>query len=82
MSKVEIVLYNGFFYPEQAQEIDDWGFEGPGLGPFDMVQITYGQHIKCYTGNGEILDLMLENDFIVYKGKFYGDMLIRPCQNS
>lgn len=28
------------------QDMDDWGLEGPILGPFDWVHTTYGSEIK------------------------------------
>ena len=77
--KVEIILYNGYDYPEQVSEIDGCGFDGPVLGPFDEVQITYGQHIKCYDleAKGVICELFFVDDLVEYQGKYYGDFIVR-----
>jgi hypothetical protein len=28
------------------QDIDTWGFDGPGLGPFEAVRFTYITHVQ------------------------------------
>lgn len=71
-------LYNGRNFPNE--EIDDWGFEGPILGPLTSVQLTYLFHLKLHNedenGRWTLFDLMGEEDMIKFKDKFYGDALV------
>lgn len=75
---VYLELFHGRHSP--YEKLDDWGFNGPVLGPFPFVHITYGSDIK--TGDGPVIsspyfncDLHIdENGFAVFAGSYYGDM--------
>ena len=30
------------------QQMNDWGFDGPVLGPFEAVHFTYITHVRCF----------------------------------
>lgn len=64
---VYIHLFHGRDDPEQR--MDDWGYQGPTLGPFPYIHTTYCVDIKC----GENLVLYINNEMIVHEGKYYGD---------
>jgi len=54
------------------EELDNWGFEGPVIGPFPFFHLTYGFHAKM-----EKEELVIgENDLVLYKGAFYEDLSV------
>ena len=63
---VYLELFNGRNTP--TERLDDWGFEGPILGPFEYVHTTYAANIVI--GDGY---LSVVNDLVYYDGKYYGD---------
>ena len=72
--RIYVHLYHGRTFPEQ--ELDDWGVDGPTLGPFDSVQVTYQSHIKMH-GEGDFVELWWgHNDLIHHQGVWYGDVEI------
>lgn len=86
---IYIELIHGHHYPNE--ELDDWGFNGPVLGPFPFYHITYGCDVKL--GDDPIVIMGKEIDFptwdadgfINFLGGFYGDMSIftpSPDSNS
>lgn len=58
-------------------EMDDWGSQGPILGPLSYVHTTYAADIKLETidGTDGVLCLCGEEqaDLIYYDGTYYGD---------
>jgi hypothetical protein len=82
---VYLELFHGRDSPDK--DLDDWGFQGPVLGPFPFIQVTYGEiklgetitwHEKEATSNPHYLDpLYISKDGLVtYIGSFYGDFSI------
>ena len=57
------------------EKLDDWGWNGPVLGPYESVQFTYGTHIKMHKVD-HFEDLVLVEDLIFYDGYYYGDASI------
>lgn len=65
------------------QEMDDWGFNGPTIGPLKYVHTTYGNHIKLgFVDEADIKkfdldkimpDLNVNEGLVVYQGRYYGD---------
>lgn len=56
-------------------DMEDWGDEGPILGPLDYVHITYGSIVHI-SFNGDDYDLVFANDCLGYAGIFYGDFSV------
>jgi hypothetical protein len=84
---VYLNLFHGRISPKTR--LDDWGFNGPVLGPLSSVHITYGFHIKFdfvqptnYHGLGESFpknldELFVDKDGLVLLFKaYYGDYSI------
>jgi len=78
---VYIQLFHGRHTPNE--ELEDWGFEGPILGPFPYFHITYGCDVKL--GDDPIIiagkeleyfPLWDKDGFIDFLGGYYGDMSI------
>jgi hypothetical protein len=74
---VYLYLFNG--RPTPDTELDDWGSEGPCIGPFDYVQQTYACHIKCGLGDS-ITDIPIVGELVEYEGVFYGDFTISDTE--
>lgn len=64
--------------PDPDAELSGWGFNGPVLGPFAAVQVTYLTHVFCYPENrdGGRLELAFFGDLLVWEGAYYGDFEI------
>lgn len=77
MSKdIYINLFHGRTDPEQ--NLEDWGTEGPILGPFKYCHITYlGGFLKL----GDDMVLNCFEDMVYYDGVFYGDFSILSGQS-
>ena len=62
------------------QQMNDWGFDGPVLGPFEAVHFTYITHVRCFPkgsdDDAEALELCYRDDMLVHEGKYYGDFEI------
>jgi hypothetical protein len=71
---VYIRLLHGRHDPNE--EMHDWGFGGPVLGPFDAVHFTYMTDISCILDTGETLALRFTDDLLTWEGKYYGDFEI------
>ncbi len=73
---VYIQLLHGRDDPNE--DMKDWGFDGPTLGPFVAVHFTYRQFIRCITDPAQELELELEfhEDLLVFEDKYYGDFEI------
>ena len=73
---VYIKLLHGRDDPDQ--DMQDWGFAGPLLGPFEALHFTYRNHIRCISNSAteEELELGFTDDMLTYEGKRYGDFEI------
>ena len=62
------------------EKLDDWGWNGPTLGPYESIQLTYGTHIKMHKAD-HFEDLGIVEDLIYYDGYYYGDASIFPSDD-
>lgn len=74
---LSIRLFHGRSTPDEA--LSDWGFDGPTLGPFTHVSMTYGCINVSYEDD-QTFDLVIVDGLVVYDGKFYGDMSITTAE--
>lgn len=86
---IVVQLFHGRSHPDE--ELDDWGFNGPVLGPYEWFHITYGTDIKL--GEHQMIkvaaiakdDIQLppfnEDDLVDLFGSYYGDMSILSDDN-
>lgn len=61
------------------ETLDDWGFDGPIIGPFDNIHMTYLNVIRLNSRNFKPETWFLleqEHELIEFRGKFYGDFAI------
>lgn len=65
-----IHLFHGRHHPDE--ELHDWGFDGPYLGPFEAVSFTYGS-LVAHSAAHERVEFAWFDDLLVYDGRFYGD---------
>ena len=63
---------------DPAEDMSDWGYTGPVLGPFEAVHFTYKEHIRCIrdAATGDEIELSFHGDLLAHDGKFYGDFEI------
>ncbi|RZL64463.1 MAG: hypothetical protein EOP81_08405 [Variovorax sp.] len=70
-----------------SQQMDDWGFGGPTIGPLKWCHTTYAAHIKLefeessdaveYFGVEEAhCHMNLEGDMLTFGGMYYGDWTV------
>jgi hypothetical protein len=62
--------------------MNDWGEDGPLLGPFEWVQITYFQTVRCGLADGGEVWLTRYDDMVFYDGMYYGDFDVLSSKNS
>jgi hypothetical protein len=68
---VYVEIFHGRSDPKE--DLEDWGFEGPILGPLPFFHITYGFHCKF----DEEFDLHIHGDgLLFFEGGYYGDFSI------
>lgn len=77
--KLSVQLFHGRNEPDE--QLDDWGFDGPCLGPFDGLQITYGT-LALFGEFDERITLPMVDDLVLYDGKYYGDVAIRTAASQ
>ncbi len=72
-------IYLELFHGRRSltEQLDDWGSQGPILGPLAFVHTTYAADIKIETASGEDGVLYLcgdeRADLLYYDGVYYGD---------
>ena len=75
-----IHLFHGRADPDQ--EMKDWGENGPLLGPFEWVQVTYFQTVRCGLADGSDIWLTRYDDMVFYDGMYYGDFDVVSSKKS
>ena len=70
-----MALYLELFHGRKNPDLDmdDWGGEGPILGPLQYFHITYKNDYKLKTADGKECHVPLHEDMVFYDGVFYGD---------
>lgn len=60
------------------EDLEDWGFDGPHIGPFHWMHGTYFTTFRLGTEDesGREAELHLHGDLLVVEGKFYGDWTV------
>ena len=59
-----IRLFHGRTNPNQ--DMDDWGFDGPVLGPYQFAHTTYVSHVKLGRSDGNCDELHIHEDMLYY----------------
>ena len=69
------MLYIRLFHgrTDPSQDMDDWGSDGPILGPYKFVHTTYAHHLKLGRPDGSCDELFIYEDMLYYDGIYYGD---------
>ena len=86
---VETGLYLGLFHGRDNpdESLEDWGSNGPIIGPLEHVHTTYATHIKlefkteesarCFGFNPEtMIDLNIQDGMVVFQNHWYGDWTV------
>ena len=80
-------LLHGRTDPEARMQ--DWGFDGPWIGPLKWVHVTYLNNINLGFNSDSCTGPMTSSDplyfigaFVFYEGKYYGDWDISFVEGS
>lgn len=81
-------LYLGMMHGRHSpdEDMSDWGFNGPVIGPLNYVHTTYGSEVKlefvdeadrfAYFGDAPQEVITVHTDgLLMYDGKYYGDWI-------
>jgi len=69
---IYLYLFHGRKNPDE--QMDDWGEDGPTLGPLQYVHTTYRDDIKVLAaGAADSVVLSTVGDCLYYDGMYYGD---------
>ena len=71
-------LYHGRKDPNER--LEDWGFDGPVIGPISGIVSTYGT-IRIFHSGNELVELSYHEDMVVLEECYYGDMEIVSIDN-
>lgn len=71
-----IYLYLIHGRKDPQEDMQDWGFRGPTLGPFAAIHVTYLSSLRCFKDDGSELEIKFHEDMIEHGGCFYGDFEI------
>lgn len=77
---IYIQLFHGHHYPNEV--IEEWGYEGPVLGPFPYFHTTYGCDNKIGDDGIVVMSEKIQfpvwdkDDYIPFLGSLYGDMSV------
>jgi hypothetical protein len=82
-------LYLGLFHGRNhpLEEMHQWGFDGPTIGPLVFCHTTYSYDVKIkfqdsedaivYFGTAQVeCSLTLNADMLAFRGKYYGDWTV------
>ena len=69
------MLYIRLFHgrSDPAQDLDDWGTDGPVFGPYDFVHTTYSWRIMLGNQDKTCDELNTFEEMLFYDGMYYGD---------
>lgn len=69
-------LFHGRDNPDNAME--DWGYEGPIIGPFKSVHVTYLSTVRLLPldSDGDEYWLVFEDGCVRFDSKYYGDFAV------
>jgi hypothetical protein len=71
-----LALYHGRVDPKQ--DMDDWGFDGPVIGPIKWVHTTYAGEIKVCLQDEDDASILIPivEGCVSFDGKYYGDWTV------
>ena len=68
---VYLHLTHGRMSPDE--QLSDWGRDGPCLGPFRWVHLTYCTDLHAEDEAGQFRQFEIVADLIYYDGLYFGD---------
>lgn len=66
-------LFHGRNHPDE--QLEDWGFDGPVLGPLDGIHLTYG-NVGVFDEEGTRVAIPSVDDLLLYGGRYFGDAYV------
>lgn len=67
-------LYLSLFHGRKSidEQLDDWGFDGPTIGPLDYIQVTYMSDVK-FSASPEVMDWFFPDVIAEWRAKGYSN---------
>lgn len=87
MSAKHVYLHLFHGRDTKEEDMDDWGYSGPTIGPLQYVHTTYGATVKFRSPDDVLLGryddviVFLEDGLFPWEGKFYGDWTVTGDPN-
>jgi hypothetical protein len=74
------MLYLKLFHgrTDPTEQMNDWGSNGPILGPYEFIHTTYASRVKMGHDADDVDELFAVEDMIYYDGVYYGDWSVFP----
>jgi len=82
-------MYLSLFHGRNSptEKLNDWGFDGPMIGPLRWCHTTYACDVKLEFERAEdallyfdkdwmAAEMLIDGDMLVYDGKYYGDWTV------
>jgi hypothetical protein len=67
-------LFHGRRNPDE--NLNDWGLDGPVIGPCVAITSTYAAHVRLHDENDNELWLEYQGDLLAFDSIYYGDFAI------
>ena len=75
-NQLSVRLFHGRKHPDE--QLDDWGFDGPCIGPVSSVHLTY-LNLRIAPDDDECVDIPRVDDLLFYDGGYFGDVAIESA---
>ena len=88
-------LYLGLFHGRATpnETMNDWGFNGPAIGPLEWCHTTYTAEIRLefeaaedakryFCSSSRNVEMQIHFDMLVFRGDFFGDWTVYSIKPS
>ena len=81
---MEQSIYLRLFHGRQDKDerLEDWGLDGPVIGPFDGFHVTYCDTMRFITGGEIAMMVRYDEGLFHFRGVWYGDWVICPPEGA
>ena len=82
VSEPQPTIYFRLFHGRRdpTTNLEDWGLDGPVIGPCTSISSTYAAHIRLHDESDNELWLEYQGDLVVFDDVYYGDFMIETTK--